>query len=342
MSLCRLSTLAVAAGLTLVLGCGTKVTSKTTSTGAGGATSTGTAATGTSSGTTGSGGAPPGTTALTASIGPIHVTPGEESVQCIVMNLGNTDASFVRRFKTTLATGTHHMIVYTTTDPENLTPTPCQSFAGILTDHPIFIAQQAHSELDFPTDAASGSPVGLQLKTNQMLRLEMHFINPTMTPLDVTGTAEIDVLPSTANVIKSDLAFWGTEQFTIPPNADADTGMKFHAALPGTHVFALTTHQHQLGTEMQVWYADSVADTSNRVADGTNWSNPPLELFSPPLDFPVGSTKGFAYDCHWKNTTSNQVNFGEGFNNEMCFLWHYYYPSQGFQYCVDNVCATKP
>ena len=28
-----------------------------------------------------------------------------------------------------------------------------------------------------------------------------------------------------------------------------------------------------------------------------------------------------------------QVSFGESFNDEMCFLWHYYYPSQGFQVC---------
>jgi hypothetical protein len=32
------------------------------------------------------------------------------------------------------------------------------------------------------------------------------------------------------------------------------------------------------------------------------------------------------------------VKFGESFNDEMCFLWQYYYPSQGFQLCVDGFC----
>jgi len=323
-------TLAVGA---VLVGCGTKAT--TSSTGAGGGKAT-------SSASTGSGGQPPGTMPLNASIGPIHVTGGEEAVECITMNLKNADPVFVRRFKTQLQTGSHHMIVYkTTATQESLTPTPCQSFAGIIQgDHPIFIAQQAHSELDFPSDT-SGTPVGLQLDANQMLRLEMHFINPGTAALDVTGSAEIDVLPSTANVVKSDLAFWGTEKFSIPANSEADTGVKFHAALPDTHIFALTTHQHHLGTEMQVWYG-AAGDMSMRVADGKTWADPPLELFSPTLDFPAGSNKGLSYECHWDNTTSSPVNFGEGFNDEMCFLWHYYYPAQGFQYCVDNTCLAKP
>jgi hypothetical protein len=65
-------------------------------------------------------------------------------------------------------------------------------------------------------------------------------------------------------------------------------------------------------------------------------------ILAPPLEFPKGgatfSSKGFAYQCEYKNTTSNYVGFGEGIDDEMCFLWHYYYPSQGFQICFDGFC----
>jgi hypothetical protein len=30
------------------------------------------------------------------------------------------------------------------------------------------------------------------------------------------------------------------------------------------------------------------------------------------------------------------VSFGEGFNQEMCFLWAYYYPDMGFEIGLDN------
>src|SRR5262249_20161144 len=114
---------------------------------------------------------------------------------------------------------------------------------------------------------------------------------------------------------------------TIPANGEADTGVQFIPGIPGTHVFALTTHQHHLGTEMQVWFANDASDLSNRVAAGTNWAAAPLVLFDPPLDFPMGSTKGFAYDCHWKNPTGQDVYGGLSANDEMCFFWDYYYPA---------------
>ena len=84
-----------------------------------------------------------------------------------------------------------------------------------------------------------------------------------------------------------------------------------------------------------------------KVADGKNWADPPLELFSPPLDFPTNganpfSTKGLAFECKWNNPTPNMVKFGEGFNDEMCFLWQYYFPSQGFQVCMGGFCKKSP
>jgi hypothetical protein len=77
---------------------------------------------------------------------------------------------------------------------------------------------------------------------------------------------------------------------------------------------------------------------TDRVANGTDWSNPPLDLYSPALDFPAGGSMGLAYQCTWNNTTTAPVTFGESYYNEMCFLWHYYYPAQGFQYCIDGQC----
>ncbi len=89
---------------------------------------------------------------------------------------------------------------------------------------------------------------------------------------------------------------------------------------------------------MKVWYGTGATDTTDLVTDGTNWANPPLVLPSPALDFPTGQQLGLAFQCTWNNTTSAEVSFGESANDEMCFLWHYYYPSSGFQFCADGVC----
>ena len=288
-------------------------------TGAGGSSSTGSASAGT-------GGADPPTTTLTATMGPYSIPAGEEAVKCIIVNLGNAAPAFVRRFRTKLELGSHHMIVYLSDEPENLIPFDCQSF-GAAGGSAIFIAQQAQSELVFPKDPG-GVPVGLQLAANQKLRLEMHYINATGAALDVVGKAEMDVLPDSANIIKSGFAFEGEFNIpVIPAQGEADTGLRFQQGLPGTHVFALTTHQHHLGSEMKVWFANDQSDTSNLVADSLSWSDPQLVLFTPALDFPIGKALGFNYQCHWKNPTPAAVQGGLGANDEMCFFWHYYYPA---------------
>lgn len=278
-------------------------------------------------------------TSYTTGQGPVLLMPGEEQTTCTIIKLGNTDGAFVRRFRANLTQGSHHMIVYTSTNPtESTTPLPCQGLSGILAgEHPVFIAQQADADLVFPT-ADDGTPVAFQIDPDQMLKIELHAINTTASPLMVTGTAILDTVPLSTKVVVSDLAFWGTKKINIPANGSYDTGVKYQAAIPGTKSFAVTTHQHHLGTEMQVWYSTGPTDTTNLVADGKDWSNPPLVMLSPPVDFPADGSKGFAYDCRWVNTTSTPVKFGESFYDEMCFLWHYYYPSQGFQACLDGQC----
>ncbi len=314
--------------------------------GAGGASS-GSSTTGSSGagGDTFDGGAPLAT--IESGIGPIKANPGFEDTQCITVRLKNAEGAFVRRFRADLGSGSHHLIAYKSdSTTESTTPTPCKGFSGLLGgEHPIFVAQQAKAELVFPTDE-NGVPVALEIAPNQMVRLELHLINTEAAPMDVTGKIFVDTVPLSTNVVKSDLAVWGTKNIDIPANSAFDTGVKYQKAIAGSKTFALTTHQHQLGTRMRVWYANDAADINGTpVADGQNWSDPPLELFTPALDFPDSgngktSSKGLAFKCEWKNTTPSDVHFGEGFNDEMCFLWQYYYPSQGFQLCVDGYCKS--
>jgi hypothetical protein len=284
-------------------------------------------------------------TSFEASMGPIAVSSGEESTQCVFRRLGNTEGAYVRRFRATLTEASHHMIVYRSDETEeDLDPSPCQGFSGLLQgEHPIFIAQQADATLTLPMDG--DRPVGLRIEPNQMLRMEMHFINAAGGTIDAIGTATVDTVPLDTSITESDLAFWGTQDILVPPNSAADTGIKFQQALGDTNTFALTTHQHHLGSRMRIWQTESPDDLSSEpVADSTNWSDPPLELFDPPLHFPPGSgvfsNVGFAYQCEWQNPSATTVGFGEDFDQEMCFLWHYYYPSQGFHICFDGFFKT--
>jgi len=285
-------------------------------------------------------------TTYESGMGPISVASGQEKTQCIYARLENPEPVFVRRFTATLSNASHHMIVYRSDETqEQPTPESCLSFSGLLTgEHAIFIAQQKQASLLFPTDG--DVPIGLKIDANQMLRIEMHYVNASPAAIDATGKVFIDTVPVDSTITESDLAFWGTQDINIPPNGSDDTGVKFQQALSATKTFALTTHQHHLGTRMRVWQTDSPdALPPAPLADTSNWSDPPLVLLDPPLTFPQGngvfSSSGLAYECEWQNNTPQTVGFGESVNDEMCFLWHYYYPSQGFQICLDGLCNTK-
>jgi hypothetical protein len=323
----------------------------TTSSGAGGNGNGGsTQSSGGSDATGGGGGAPwdPGgpVTTYHAKFPEVSVAKGGQNVQCITFRLGNDEPINVRRFHTTLTQGSHHMVLYKSVSAtEDLTPTDCQSLGGFDTgDHPVFIAQEALSDLELPTDTDANLPVALKLDAHQMVKLELHYFNITGSAITVSGDIDVDTIPDKSPVTESDLAFWGTQDIHIPAHGDFDSGVHFQYGIQNTKSFAVTTHQHHLGTEMRVWFGTSADAASGKPVDTSySWSSPPLVVLDPPIHFgsgPVGgaSSDGFAYDCHWVNPTADPVNFGETINDEMCFLWHYYYPSQGFQVCFDGLC----
>jgi hypothetical protein len=279
----------------------------------------------------------PAPTTLEASIGPYSVEPGQEVTKCIVFHLDNPAGAFVRRIRAELSPRSHHLTIYrSAATTEQRTPIDCRGFDTVLEgDQPLYIAQQARADLTFPSDAG-GTPIGFAIDPQQMVRVEMHYLDTTPEPATAWGHVFLDTVPLSTTVIPADIAFWGTLDIHIPPEAAWQTPVKFVEAVPGNAMFALTTHQHQLGTRMRVWYADDPSDVAGApLADSRSWSDPPVYLLSPPVTFGhAGGKKGLAYQCEWTNNTPNAVGYGEGFHDEMCFLWQYYFPGTGFDHLV--------
>ena len=48
----------------------------------------------------------------------------------------------------------------------------------------------------------------------------------------------------------------------------------------------------------------------------------------------MSTAGGFDFSCSYYNNISATVRFGESANNEMCFFWAYYYPSNGSHVCA--------
>ena len=281
--------------------------------------------------------------------GPVSVAPGQEDTQCIWLKLGNDAEIKVHQLHDVLSASSHHLIVYKDDmdTTEQLTPTPCQPFTGALNTtgmiSPIAITQKHDDEITLPADVA------YTFAPHQMIKLEMHYINSAdqtaMAQASVdffaadpatikyeagllfTGSPDIGPMNSQqrASGIAPGQSFTLHEFFTVPSSFDLSKHPK---------IFAITGHEHKYGTDARLAVGDSPTGTMTDVYTPMpfQWAEPATANFPTPFEIPAGG--GLDMTCSWTNTGTTTVTFGESANNEMCFFWAYYYPSQGSKVCI--------
>lgn len=269
--------------------------------------------------------------------GPVTVQPGEENTQCVVVELPNDQPVHIGKIHNQLGATSHHMILYkVSSGTPNSTPTDCQPFEDALDPSkgaPIAITQRDDEVITLPPG------VGLTLEAHQLIRIELHYINVGDTVQTDSEHTDFYEIPDADFRDEADFLFIGNPDVDIQAHSKATLGPSYlplPAELDGIHVFAITGHEHQWGTGVTVQLARGADDPGTDVyaPDNFVWSEPPTVYMKPPVEIPTGS--GFRFTCTWNNESGQEVKFGESFNDEMCFFWAYYYPSQGSRVCVHS------
>ncbi len=275
---------------------------------------------------------PPVVTTSTTFIGDWDMNFGAETTKCVVKRLDNEDVLWVSQIRTQLGNGSHHLIIYKSDETEErLQPFNCDPFVQTLKGEtfPLMITQVREETLSFPNGVA------FKFEPRQMVRLEAHYLNYFP---DTTITAHADVhfdgIAAEDVVAEANMLFYGNPDLDIPPG-EYSTPWRWISVLPDTHLFAVTGHTHAYGTNVEIAMSSSVSDPGMSIYPGEQeftWDEAPVERFDPALVF--DGSQGFRYRCSWNNTTNESLGFGESARKEMCFLWAYYYPSQGYRLCV--------
>jgi hypothetical protein len=273
--------------------------------------------------------------------GPVTVQPHIENTQCVVLKLSNATDIKVHQMHNVLVKQSHHLIVYKDDmdTAEITTPYSCQPFTGALNltgmVAPIMITQKDDDELTLPDGVA------YTLKANQMIRIEMHYLNPGDDPIQMQATVEFYAADPETIRDEANILFIGTPDISLPPLQQTIVHEVFTPAIANLHLdsakfFAITGHTHQLGRDVQVNIVDPHTDTMTPVYHPQHflWGEPETVTHSPEFMVPQGG--GFDFSCDYYNNTPNPVKFGESVNNEMCFFWAYYYPSNGSHVCVHS------
>ncbi len=276
---------------------------------------------------------PPIVTTASTFVGDWDMQSGAEATKCVVKRLDNTEALWVSQIRTVLAKGSHHLIIYKSDETvEKPTPFNCDPFVQTLKGNtfPLMITQIREETLTFPNGVA------FKFEPNQMVRLEAHYNNyfPDTT-ITAHGDVHFDGIAAEDVVAEANMLFYGNPDLKIPPGKYS-TPWRYISVLPDTHVFAVTGHTHAYGTNVEITATSSVDEEGMSIyptADAPfTWDEPPVERFDPAMTF--DGSQGFRYRCSWDNTTGEELGFGESARQEMCFLWAYYYPSQGYRLCV--------
>jgi hypothetical protein len=274
---------------------------------------------------------------MTLAFGPLTVPPGAEDVQCVTLRLPNTNPVDIVQLETTFSTGIHHFSVYVVTDNvETPAPQRCGAFFNVTGGaRPLTIANHPSATLQFP------SGVAYPLGTRQMIRIEAHYLNATAGDLTVSGSAKF-VPGAEMTYQEADFMFCGSVSALACPAGGLPPGMALLSLLPDYFnggsvdltqltVFGLTSHQHHLGTNFQIWKATGNYDPAPLLLyANSNWRDAPLITFDDAHDITFAAGEGLRWQCSYDTTSKTEKTcFGEETeNDEMCFLAAYYYPSR--------------
>lgn len=255
-------------------------------------------------------------------IGPVSVPAGEEATVCVVLDLGNDAARMLRTIETELTEGTHHVIITRSDLAPAPDPVPCGAFAGGgfgPENDLVFVAQQSGASLEYP---AGG---GLPIEARQSIHLEMHYFNARPTgDLDISGTVHLGLAPADVDGVSLrpvELLFTGDLALLIPAGGTFTASGIFD--LPdGVVLFATAAHTHQWGTLATVELLEGADDPEPVLLhSSTDWAERPLTVIEP---ITVDAAHKLRLTCNFDNQSDQDVSFGLGANDEMCFLWAHY------------------
>jgi hypothetical protein len=266
----------------------------------------------------------------------VTVAPSEERTQCVVRRLGNDHPIHFNRLTNRMGKGSHHLFVYKTADTEEQPePFDCDPFVSVLNPDKIALLMVSQTQGEDTLELPSG--VGIALEKNQMIRIELHYINATTSNIDVSSTVSFEEMAESDFKDEANLFLFGNNEISLPPGMASTSGPHFipvPSSLADAKFFGFSGHQHKLGTGVSVATATSDGMEAEVVYDPENflYSEPPIEYYDPPITIPSGG--GFRLACRWNNTSTNTVTIGESANDEMCLFYGYYYPSRGPVTCA--------
>jgi hypothetical protein len=255
---------------------------------------------------------------------PYELEAGEEITRCFYQNLDNTEALDVERFETSQLLGLHHFNVFVSDLDKPNGYAPCPTYEELFVGaRPIVDGSAGAVDYAFPSSMA------LRLEPKSLLIFQLHSINTTDGPLTQQFLLNVHTKVEPAPTLVDIYGFtnFGIE---IPPKS-TKVESKDCVLYDAVGLISMSSHFHQRGTLATVDFVSKDGSRVERIYENESWDDPQVLFFDRSLRIDPGDTIRFA--CHYDNPDDVTVEYGPSGQDEMCFVFGYYFPKVGLIPC---------
>jgi len=254
----------------------------------------------------------------------IEIQPGEEVTYCYYTTVDIDEAVGVKKWSSTMAAGSHHLIVYFTDNevyPDGTVTEDCGgSGAGI----PYWTYSAGTPEYE----NAMPDGVGMTVGARQHLYVQLHYLNPSpSTPITANAVITAEHYAPGEEYIPAAAFITYHTGISIPPNGTATATGTCTNVPAGANFFTLSTHAHRRAIHPEVHDGDAM------VFESDDWEHPgATDWRTSPYQF----SGSLVYSCDYQNDLDQTVTTGDSAaTDEMCMAVGYFYPAPGGpEFCI--------
>jgi hypothetical protein len=179
-----------------------------------------------------------------------------------------------------------------------------------------------------------------KLKGTDGLRIQVHYLNTTPDPLNVTATTKLTKVVDPSKITKwVGQLYFNRVYLQVPPGSGkkVTTSCSVPQGYGPISLIGAGSHMHRRGVHF-------VATTSTglKLLETNEWAEPAPVAYDPPVVLNAGDR--VTWECTYDNTTNRTLTFGESADiNEMCiYLARFYSTPNGDQIECQSTGPTGP
>jgi len=267
----------------------------------------------------------------------IEIQPGQEITYCFYFRTPNTEPLAIKKWKSDMTPGSHHMIMFMTPSdtmpPGTVSASDCGFAGGSGTNLPVwtYAAQNPVAEVSLPIDDGTGKPLAQDVPASSAGYFQMHYLNATDAVIKAHVTLDAEALDAGAPYTKTAAFVTYNGSISIPPNATSDLETRSCATPAGVKFWLMSTHSHKQAIKT------AVKDGTAEMFASTDWEHPGIVSFMEPATFYTFASNRLTYECTYANPTNRTITSGDSaVTDEMCMASGYYFPANKPLFCLDN------